>query len=200
MIGIHPLHSQARTASKQQDTLAWRCISINDGKRGFHRQCDSASHFKDELAEVFIMDRQCPALCERSGSWEQKQLTLLVPLGTVWDRGSLQLSYLPTADWEQVNTILWINRASHVALSLTEKIRQLSLLETKRLSNSLQPAHLSWFFPNLLPKCLDSSLLERVAKLPKTSVRWVVLGLVSWRTGYQDWEAFAKTDYMDWLP
>jgi len=42
-----------------------------------------------------------------------------VPLGTVWGGGSSQpaeLSCLPTADWEQVNTIFWINGAGHAAL------------------------------------------------------------------------------------
>lgn len=91
----------------------------NDEKWGFHRWRDSTYHFKDKLAEVFIMARRCPALCERSGRWGQEQLTLPVPLGTAWDEGILQPAEqpcLPTADLEQVNTVFWIKGASHAAL------------------------------------------------------------------------------------
>lgn len=130
----------------------------NDEKWGFHRQHDSTSHFKDELAEVFIMARQCPTLCERSGGWGQKQLTLLVPLGTLWDGGSSQpaeLSCLPTTDWEQVNTIFWVNGASHAALLPHRENQTTVPLDTKRLSSSLPPGS-----PELV-------LSQPLAKMPK---------------------------------
>lgn len=174
----------------------------NDEKWGFHRRCDSTSHFKDELAEVFIMDRRCPILCERSGGWGQKQLILLVPLGTIWDGGSSQSAELPcllTADWEQVNAVFWLNKASHAAL-LPHRENQATVPFGDQEDQQQPPTWLTWAgsFPSSCQNAwMIPSLPERVAKLLKSSVEWVVLELDSQGTGYQDWEAFAKSNYMD---
>lgn len=146
----------------------------NDEKWGFHRQHDSTSHFKDELAEVFIMARRCPTLCERSGGWGQKQLSLLVPLGTVWDGGSSQsaeLSCLPTADWEQVNTIFWVNGASRAAL-LPHRENQTTVPFGYQEAQQQPPTWLTWAgsFPTSCQNAWTMpSLPKRVAKPFKSS-------------------------------
>lgn len=151
----------------------------NDEKWRFHRWCDSTSHFKGKLTAVSVMARRCPALCERSGGWGQKQLTLLVPLGTVWD-GSIsqpaELSSLCTADWEQINTVLRVNGASCAALLPDIANQSTFLLESWVPLVSPVP---------ILPQTLlqnawrMQSVHEIVAKLLKCSVPWVVLQLGS---------------------
>lgn len=154
----------------------------NDEIWGFRRRRDSTSHFKDELAEVFIMARRCPTLCDRSGGWGQKQFTLLVPLSMVWDGGSSQ----PAADWEQVNTIFWINGASHAAL-LPHRENRARVPSGYQAAQEQPPTHLTWAgsFPNFCQNAWTiPSLPKGETKLLKSSVEWVVLGLDSQGSRY----------------
>lgn len=140
-VGIHPLHGYARRVNKHWDTLALGSILIMM-KNEDSRLCDSSSLSKDELAEVFTMARWCLTLCERSEGWGQRQLALLcLSAQSRIEAAHCQHSY---------PICLQLGTSKHGTLDkwskprcpspCTEKIRQQSLLETKRLSiNTCSP-------------------------------------------------------------
>ena len=149
----------------------------NDEKWRFHRWRDSTSRFKDELAEVFIMARQCPTLCERSGGWGQKHLTLLL---TPWHSlGWRQLA----ANRAILSAYSWLGTGKHNVSDKRSKPCCPTPSQSKS-GNSLfwrswvsaavsHLAHLSWFFPNLLPKCLNDTISTQMSSKAVQNFSWV---------------------------
>lgn len=127
----------------------------NDEKWRFHRWCDSTSHFKGKLTAVSVMARRCPALCERSGGWGQKQLTLLVPLGTVWD-GSISQPAIQSV-------YSWLGTDKHGIMDKWSKLCCPAPWHSKSVNFSLGKLSPTWLTcanssPNAPPKCLKDAI------------------------------------------
>lgn len=132
--------------------------------------------------EVFTKARWCLSLYEGSGGGGQRQPALLcLSAQPGVEEARCQHSYpISLQLGTNKHSILDKWSKSRCPTPYTEKIRQRALLETKRHSINLPPAHLSCSFPSLLPKCLNNTI--------STWKSGRTVGMFSWGSWFaRDW-------------